>query len=439
MFKGFQYKRMSLGIAIFLIGHPVIFFFRDQLGLARGQTWFTATCLVAGLLMMIPGTFLRKFYRPNMEATIPLMGWIGLCIFYLFFVNTYLSDPNFSLFREIVNYAMTLGFFFLLISIPNDVKDHFVPIWAIFTFFGNIFLFYSLLTSGTYTIGSRAAISFSAEGDAGNPHVFARNGFAGIFASFLLFRSKGILVKLFAYFNLLLSIVTILLTQARATLLAFLITVLIYAFFHLRASNIKKGLRALGQPINLFVFLCLIGGTLGFLASRPQYVDFVTLYFESFSDKFINVLLTATGFNDDKTTDYSAAGRLFNLSYVINLLNGRPEAFIAGSGYRQMYIDIPIVEAFFDCGLLGGYFFGRTVWELLKSSLQAIRDHQNSLTTFLGYLFIPTFVAAFTGGQPFDTSFLFPFVLMARFLGNRYDSPEPVPESEEEATELESA
>jgi hypothetical protein len=429
---------MSLGIAIFLIGHPVIFFFRDQMGLARGKTWFTAVCLVAGLLMMIPGSFLRKFYKPNMDATIPLMGWIGLSMFYLFFVNTYLADPNFNMFREIVNYTMTLGFFILLLSIPNDVKDHFVPIWAIFTFFGNIFLFYSLLTSATYTLGNRAAISFSEEGDAGNPHVFARNGFAGIFASFLLFRSRNFLTKLFAYTNLLFSIATILLTQARATLLAFFITIFIYAIFHLRPANIKNGIRSLIRPFNLFIFACLFGGTIVFLASRPQVIDLMALYFDSFSDKFVNVLLTVTGFNDDKSIDYSAAGRLFNLTYVLYLLDGRPEAFILGNGYRQMYIDVPIVEALFDCGIMGGYFFGRTVWELLKSALRAIREHENDLTTFLGYLYVPTFVAAFTGGQPFDTSFLFPFVLMARFLGNRYDPVEPEP-AETEQAELEPA
>jgi hypothetical protein len=438
MFKGFQYKRMSLGIAIYLIGHPIIFFFRDFVGLARGQTWFTATCLVGGLMLMIPGSILRKFYQPNMSATLPLMGWITLSIFYLFFVNPYLGDPNFNMFRELVNYAMTLGFFFLLVSIPNDVKDHFVPVWAVFTFFGNIFLFYALLTSATYTLGARAAISFSEEGDAGNPHVFARNGFAGIFASFLLFKTRYIIVKLFAYFNLLFSIVTVLLTQTRSVLLSFLITIAVYCFFHLRPHNIKSGIRSLAQPLNLFVMVVIVGSTAAFIASKPQFIDLMSLYFETFTDKFGNVILTALGLNDDTTVDYSAAGRVTNVTYVYWLFDGRPDAFLLGQGYRAMYIDVPVVEALFDLGVLGGYFFGRTVYELLRASLRAIKDHQNPLTTFLGYLYVPTFVYAFTGGQPFDTSFLFPFVLMARFLGNDYGPP-PEPKPEPAPAELESA
>ena len=116
LFTNLKYSRMALGIAIFIMGHPLIFFFRDGLKLMPNSSVFTAVCLAAGLLMMVPGTIFSKFYPVNMKIIGPLLGWIAIAVFYMLFNNPFYGDPEYTILREVINYGMTLGFLFLLIN-----------------------------------------------------------------------------------------------------------------------------------------------------------------------------------------------------------------------------------------------------------------------------------------------------------------------------------
>jgi hypothetical protein len=87
----------------------------------------------------------------------------------------------------------------MLVSVSNEVKDYFLPVTVALTFLGSICLIYSMATNPLFVLGQRATVVFGDGTSAsnGNPHVYARNAFAGIFASYFMFQTRNSLWKLF--------------------------------------------------------------------------------------------------------------------------------------------------------------------------------------------------------------------------------------------------
>ncbi len=429
LFEGFQYKRMALGIALFSMGYPIIFFLRDGLKLAPQSSVFTAICLALGLLLMIPKTLFRKYYSLNQKIAVPVLGWIGLCIFYLFIIN----PGGSSLSRELINYAMSFAFCFLLISTPDEVKDHALPVFILFIFLGNLGLFYSLLTNPFYVVGARASIYFDDE-YGGNPHVFARNGFFGVIGSaILLFLTKeNILYKLLALVNFFASLVTVILTQSRSTLLSVLLSLGVLLFFHFKLSNLKRIASTVFKPGNLIILLVVVYYVI-YKISRMDFINLLIGISETFFQKFLDVFETSVqGADADEVADYSALQRVISFNTFKNTLLYNPLSLILGNGYRAIYMDFPILESMYNYGLAGIYFFGKSVIEIVKECYKSIRSVISPFSTFLGFVFIPITVSVFSQGQPNDTTFIYPFLLMARFMNFEKDvaDAKPVPKAQ---------
>lgn len=425
LFSGFQYKRIALGIAIFFMGHPLIFFFRDGLKLAPQSSIFTAACLALGLLLMIPSTLFQRYFSLNSKIAVPLGAWMGVCLFYLFLFNPSAADPSYSRMRELINYGMAGAFAFLLISAPDKVKEHAMPVFVLVTFLGNLGLFYSLITNPHYVLGARASIYFD-DDYGGNPHIFARNGFAGVICCLiLLFSSNNILYKLLSIVNLFASLATVLLTQSRGTLMALVLAMGAFVVFGLTKSNVKAIKTALKRPSTLLFFFGPFVAVGYYLSTKPQLLGLMGAYFEQFLAKLMDALVTAgQGSDTDEIVDYSAYNRVVSFSLFQKMLFENPIGLITGSGYKYMYMDFPILEAAFNYGFVGFYFFARLIYEIVRESILAIRKMTSPLGTYLAYLFIPIFVSVFSAGQPTDTTFLFPFLMFARFMQTEKEEKE---------------
>ncbi|MDR6194866.1 hypothetical protein [Siphonobacter sp. SORGH_AS_0500] len=413
LFEGFHYKRMAFGVAIFAMGHPVIFFLRDGLKLAPQSSVFTAACLVLGLFLMIPSTIFQKYYSLNNKIAMPVLAWIGVCLFYFFIIN---PGPGGS--RELINYAMTGAFLFMLLSIPDEVKDYALPVFIVFILAGNLGLFYSLYTNPHYVLGARASIYFDDE-YGGNPHVFSRNGFAGVIGSvILLFMTKeNFIFKAIAFVNLLASIVTVILTQSRATLLSVFLSIGVLMFFHFRLSTLKNIGKTLTKPVNLVITIAVVSFVVYKLTRRSDFINLLLTVSESFWNKFLDVFETAVqGEDAEEVADYSAIQRVMSFNVFKNSLLYNPISLILGNGYKATYMDFPILEAMYNYGIAGFYFFGRSVFEIIRECYRCIKDIVSPFSAFLGFIFIPIAVSVFSGGQPSDTTFLFPFLMMARFM-----------------------
>lgn len=435
-YYNFKYSRQFLGIFIVFMGSPLIFFFKEVLGFGGGSA-FTIASLILGLgLMVSPDDIFRKFYKPFLPAYRLAFIYMFIILINFFFINPFYSyTANSSIFfRDLINYASYFVFFILLLSVSNEVKDYFLPIVVCLTFLGSICLIYSMATNANFIIGQRASVVF---GDgtttaSGNPHVYARNAFAGVFSSYIMLKNKNTLWKLFSLGNMILSIIVLVLTQARSILLGFIFTIMIFLYYNVSAKSVKNAFKSIFKPQNLFLIALFFVGLIYFISTQAKLVSIINLYYDAFSITFTKAILTATGMEDAKTIDYSALGRVNTFGAFKKVLLESPWDLVLGKGYRFLYMDIPILETWIDCGIIAFWSFAMMNLVLFRESLRAIKDGTNQLTTFLGYFYMCYFVTLFTGGEPYGIAYWYVFLVMIRFLGIKYLQKIPVTFQKEE-------
>lgn len=429
------YWRESFGLSMIIFGTPIIFFFRETVKLAPGSSAFTAVCLVGCLVLMIPPTFLKKLYKPNTLLVKLGFTFLLYSFFYLMFYNPFAKTIFYSAFREYSSYGMIFVYLFLLINLPNkEIKEVVIPIIALVTFVGSICLILSLIRNPNYILGQRAAIYFGDGEEGGNPHVFAKGAYAQLISAFLLFRYKGVLTKVFAYFSVFIAIVVIIATQTRAVLLSALLAMAVFLLFNLKKSQIKSFITSFFTLRNGIALLIIFFGVYYYLSHYTPFFKIIASYADRFNSTFESALLTATGNAKENTAfDPSSYQRVLSLTYFNNFIHGQGEKLIFGMGYRHTYLDVPIIEAFFDCGIIGFITFVGFNLVCLWESFRAIRRNNNPLALFLAYYYIVLFVGIFTSGRPFDTSYWFMFTVMMRYFGLKYlDTPPAVQPQQQE-------
>ncbi|MFY7829672.1 MAG: O-antigen ligase family protein [Flectobacillus sp.] len=416
----FKYSRQSIGIFLVFMGSPLIFFFKETLGFG-GSSAFTLLSFCLGFVLMISMDTFRRFYKLNVPIFRLGVIFTLVSLIYFYAYNDVYTD-SYIVGRDIANYMLIAVFFFMLISVSNEVKEYFLPVTVALTFLGSICLIYSMATNPYFVLGQRATVVFGdgTTATSGNPHVYARNAFAGIFASYFMLQTRNSLWKLFCILNLLISLAVLVMAQVRTIYLAFFIAVALYFYFNSSLSSIRKAIRGFFSPRNIFILCLLLAGVVYFFATHQQLIEILLNYYSSSSTALTKAVLTAIGMADEKTLDYSALGRVGNFEYFKSILYSEPHSLILGKGYRFWYMDMPIVEAFLDYGIIGLWSFGLMNLLILKESLKAMRERNNPFVMFLGYFYITYFLGLFTGGRPNDTPYWFVFAVMIRFVGVKY-------------------
>lgn len=421
----FKYSRQFLGIFMVFMGSPLIFFFKEIAGFGGAST-FTIGSLVLGMILMIsPDNIFKKFYKPNVPLFRLASVFILIALINFFFANPFYgyAANRYVFIRDLGNYMFIFTFFFLLLGVSNDIKDYFLPIVVFLTFLGSVCLIYSMATNPYFVIGQRASVVFG-DGSttaSGNPHVYARNAFGGVFASYLMLKNKNFFWKVFSLANLVLSIIVLVLTQARSILLAFFFTVAIFCYYNISRQSVKNVFLGIFKPQNLFLIVLLFAGFSYFVSTQAKLVSIITMYYDAVTITFTKAILTATGMAEDtKNIDYSAMGRVNSFAEFKKVFFETPWQLILGKGYRFLYMDIPLLETWIDCGIMAFISFSLMNLVIFKEALRAIKEGTNPLTTFLGYFYMCYFVGLFTGGEPYGTPYWFIFCVMIRFLGIKY-------------------
>ena len=417
-----DYMRMVVGICILVDGYPLIFFFRDTLRLATGSSAFTAAGFAGGLVLMVPFTVLRRLYRPNMT-----MFWMGLSfiLFSIFYMYVYPPLDKVDYTREMIYYAFILMFLFLLINIPNDIIKVAIPVIVVFTLLSNLGLIYSLVKDPSWVIGQRATIVLNdSEDGSGNPHVFARNAFMGIVACaiWLMGQKTTLLFRLFALFAGILNIVILVLTQTRSSIVALILAVGLFMMYNVRPAQIRTAVRSLFRPGPMIVIALGIVGVIAFFNRYSDIYYVLEGYVNGFIERNMENIYASLGLSSQGTAykavlDDSVGNRASNFALLTNTLTSQAYMLIPGYGYKFSYLDVPMMEAFTNQGILGLILFGGINVLIFSHSLRIMRTNPNDMNTFLAYFYIYIFVGVFTGGRPYDMTFWIPLAWMTRFMG----------------------
>jgi hypothetical protein len=425
IFKNFNNLRYSTGIAMMFNGFPLIFFFRDTLGIGPASSVFTLGFFLLAFILMMPAHLFRRLYKPNVILFNMGLGFLLVSLYYFLFINHGGKSVT-----DIGNFIFIFGFMVLLLHIPNDVKDTLVVVFFLISLFSNVTLVYSLLTDPNWAPGMRAAVSF-ANGDAqpgGNPHMTARNGVICLISAVVIMqRVPSIFVKLFLFFSMLFSLAVVVLSLAKSSYLGIGLMVMFYFIFHFKFSRAFSAIGSFFSFRNVVLVLLAVLGIRYFLSLYGDVYGLLLGYWDNFENRILDVIYTSSGvrLSEKADIDYSAMGRVSGFGEFLKTFFSWD--FFFGRGYKSVYLDIPILESFVAEGLPGFIFFASFNIFMFVYSIREIRTSTNSLTTFLAYFFVSMSVLLFTGGQPTEIAFWFPFMVFIRFLGIKYlDKPEPV-------------
>ncbi len=417
--------RICVGIFMVLDGYPLIFFLKETVGLAPGNTTFTAVFLLVGMALMIPSTALRKLYAPNTPVFNALMAFVVMCVIYSFMFNVVaIGERN----KDLIYFVYVFLFMFLLINVPNEITEQIVIVGVVFALVSNLALVYALITDPDWTIGQRAAIQFGEPGERmGNPHVFSRNAQVGIACSLMWGNRlrQSFFIKVIALIVTLFGIIILMLTFSKSAILSTIIAGIVYMAVNLRHTTPQKLLRTLTSPLSLVIMATPFLALFGLVILRPDIWEIITIYGEMIFGRFSENILALLGAENNKgdlaELDYSSVNRVYSWTYVTYAVMDNPLGLIMGYGYKFFFLDIPVLEALINQGLFGFLLYAFVFYKLGKETLRvAYTGGSNDVELLCAYLFILFLVSYFTGGRPYETLTLHPLCLFARFLGVSY-------------------
>lgn len=418
--RNFNNLRYALGIVLIFNSYPVIFFIRDTLHIGPASSVFTAIFWGFGFILMMPPRLFRNIYKPNPNLFAFGIGFLCLAFGQFFTYNT----GGEGLVTELGNYGFILCYMFLLMHIPNTVKEFIIPVLFVTSLILNFTLVYSLMIDPNWTLGMRAAVTF-ANGNAqpgGNPHTAARNAIiCFLSAGILIWRYDTLIIKLVCYASIIFSVIIVVLTQAKASLLSLLLITLFYLYANYNLTKIAQSVYNFFSIKRLTITLALLIGVNWIINRFYDIYAIIYGYTVVLEQRIYNVFFTISGVQLTAETelDSSSANRVSGFSQFKEALND-PKIFLLGNGYKAAFMDVPFLEAIMNHGILGLIFFDGFLALLLYFSFWEIKKNRNSISVFLAYFFIYTMPYMASGGRPYDIQYWFAFILTIRFLGIRF-------------------
>ena len=171
---------------------------------------------------------------------------------------------------------------------------------------------------------------------------------------------------------------------------------------------------------NIMLTVLVLIGINYFLSQYSNVYYSLVNYWSVFEDRIMDVIFTSFGVKLTETADIdaSAMGRVSGFSDFLDTFYSW-DVFL-GRGYKSGFLDIPVLEAWVNHGVIGFLFFNGFNFFLFIYAVQEIKRNTSPLSTFLAYFFISLIVLLISGGRPYDIAYWFPYAVMIRFLGIKY-------------------
>ena len=409
----------SLGILLLWILPPLIYFLKAYVGLGGGSL-FTGIVYSFGIFLLLTPLHSKIGFKPN--VLLLQVGAAFFCQALLYFFIYNMEGRSFAI--DSINFFLLFFFFLFLLRVDNEVQKYLPVLILATTLVTSLALLYSIYTNPEFVLGSRATVQYkSTSGEfTGNPHVYSRNGLAGFIISMLLLHYKDEVIylgnknyiRLLSHVNLLISLLVIVLTQTRATILSLGIVIIFMSIFVFKWKDIFTKIRGY---ILVYYGLLIVG--IFYFEEKFKFWKLVTGYFNSFQNLFFKAVNTGLSLGKSSEYDESAMGRVVNINFFFNLWKNDPWGFILGHGYKKRYIDIPVLESFINFGVIGLVTFVLFNSLILYFSIKALKSI-NVFQVFIGLFYIHTLVATFVAGRPVDFSFWVSYIVIIRFLGIEY-------------------
>ncbi len=410
----------SFGILLLWILPPLIYFLKAYVGLGGGSL-FTGIVYSFGILLLLSPIHPKIGFKPNLLLL--QVGAVFFCQALLYFFIYNMEGRSFAI--DSINFFLLISFFFFLLRVDNEVQKYLPNLILVTTLITSLALLYSIYTNPEYVLGARATVQYKSNSGefTGNPHVYSRNGLAGFIISTLIifYNSKvkyfedNLISRILAHINLLVSLLVIILTQTRATILSLGIVLFLLIVYVFKWKDVFTNIK--NYIVAYYIVLSFV---LYYFEEKFNLWKLVSRYYNSFQIIFFKAINTGLSLGKSSDLDESAMGRVVNINFFLSLWKNDPWGFILGHGYKKRYIDIPVLESFINFGIIGLLTFITFNLLILNFSIRALRS-QNIFQIFLGLFYIHTLIAIFVAGRPVDFSFWVSYIVMIRFLGVEFN------------------
>ncbi|AEI47988.1 hypothetical protein [Runella slithyformis] len=424
MWDDLKYYLQALGINMLWNGYAIVIFVRDGLKIGPQGSIMMALFWLLGLFLLFPINIFQRIYSLNKTLLFFWGSFAAISVAYMIYYPSVGYNFRSDLVREITTYCFPLAFLFGMLYYPDNKYEILLKVTAIFALLGSLGLAYVLMRDPTWNIGQRAAIRFSSfhAGHEGNPHTFANNAVRCVLASAIcMYKVKQIWQKAVFLGSMLFSIAIVLMTRTNTSLLTLGIAFGVFALFHKR-----KLISITFSYYTLSLAVLLFGGTVYASSRFAAVTNLLQNTWNILYKRVINTIYTTSnidvGGNDIQTAatiDYSSIGRIISYKYFKEdfLESSQKYVVLLGEGYKSVFLDIPIIEAFVNQGILGFLLFGgfSLAWSFF--SLGEIFQPTNEWNTFLAYLSFLFLIGLVTGGRPIDAGNWMIYMVYIRFLG----------------------
>jgi hypothetical protein len=425
LLKKYIEHREVIGVCMMFCGLPIIYFLRDGLRLAPNSSIFTIAGVTVPIGLSLLFKDLKKMYVPNQVLYVVSLFFAIICFFYFI-----LRDPysGVSAVTEYFNFAIIFFFFLVLPTVSTaSINKNFLPIALFICLAGSLMLLYSISKDPLYSFGQRASIRYRAgdTGNTGNPHVFSKVAFFGLILSTMLFKYLNkfkinlvLIVLMFLVF-----LVVLILTQ---TMITFITSFIFLVVFFLYNFNLRSFYRSfLGLLLKWYVLVVLAFGVYKASVYINENKEIVEPAMRYVSIRFSKVLDTFSQTKEEsskpKTIDASAVMRLEMTSLVLktmeeNILDGKMRYVFFGNGYKNLYVDVPLIEALDSYGIFMFFVYLYLYYYMTKVCFMEMKNPKSIATEFLAYGFIYFLVQNLTGGMIFDFNRWAYYALICRFI-----------------------
>ncbi|ADQ16024.1 hypothetical protein Lbys_0231 [Leadbetterella byssophila DSM 17132] len=415
-----------MALAIFLTGVPLIYYLRDGLGVAPGNTMFSIGLIFFPFALTIPFKNFRFFDLPN-KVTFPYLTFFLIYLFAYFFLKDryYLTV---SFYTEILTYIIIVFVAFSTVFMRNEaINRRFIYLCILLSTLSAISLMYYVSQNPLYVIGQRAAFGYGGEVGVGNPHINSKVAYFGIILGVLSLKYYR-QIKLGLIFPVILIILNIAILFLTQTMLAFLATfgfTVMFLVFNLSFSNAVSTFRLFFTK--WYIVVLVLAGFMTLSYQINKNARLLNPAFNYFNTRFEGIKKSLTESSESKkikvkeTGDDSANTRIQHVEGVMERLEksfdkGNYHYILFGQGYKFMYVDIPHLEMIDSFGLIGFTIFTILFLRLILMSVREMRDPESIGTEFLAYAMIYFFIANFTSGQMLDYTRFASFYIFCRFL-----------------------
>lgn len=416
----------SLALALFLFGAPVIYFFRDGLGLAPNNMIFTVVFMILPMFLVFPFRNFRQLYVPNrLTYTLSFM-YLAMSLFYLFYHHLWGLAFSVKIYELAVILIMVYVYLLVAMTSINELERSFLNICVILSVVGALGLIWHISQNPSYVLGRRASIITQVNGEenTGNPHIYSKGAYLGLVAALVMMKYKiSNFKQLILIACSVLFLVVLMLTQAMSSILT--TAIFLFLFFIFNTKTIASGSKNfIKKPVAWLLMVLVLAQGIVFFKKYEKIVTLGFSYIEHRVSKITESFLPSEK-RDFKSkgpiADDSANMRLSLLTVVYeqmeeNFDEGNYLALVFGNGYKDLYIDVPVVESFNSLGLVGFIIIVLLLYHMTKSCVLEMRRPSTATTEFIAYGFIYFLILCFLNGLIIDYIRWGFFAMVCRYL-----------------------